>query len=327
MLLTNARNLFILCGLSNPPVIHTGVTNINIEDILKTVHEYSGKPPLFEPGEEKFWDDDHISIGMLQAHLSQEHEAASRKTQAIEAQVEHLTFTGILREGDRILDPGCGPGLYASRLCRKGLKVTGVDFSRRSIEYAIKYAVENDLDIDYRLIDFFSIDFSGEFDAVMQIYGELNTFSDEKRDSFLALIHKALKPEGLFIIDVTTRKLRKKEGGGNRWYLFEGEIPDEYYPDGYPRKEVFAVREDYDYYNRSETLVQLTDDATLQPIYWSFSRNDMEWAPGDRTISFKARRWGELTPVEGGLYTADLVYSAEGNIIGLAAPPTAPTLT
>lgn len=221
MQLTNVRNLFILCGLSVSPIIYTGVIIINIEDILQTVHKYSVKPPLFEPGEEKFWDDDHISIGMLQAHLSQEHEAASRKTEAIDAQVEHLTFTGILKEDDRILDLGCGPGLYTSRLCRKGLKVTGVDFSRRSIEYAVKYAVENDLDIDYRLADFFSIDFSGEFDAAMQIYGELNTFSDEKRDAFLASIHKALKPDGLFIFDVTTSVLRRKEGAGNRWYLFE----------------------------------------------------------------------------------------------------------
>lgn len=237
--MTNARNLFILCGLSYPPAVHTGVADINIEDILKTVHECSGKPPLFEPGEEKFWDDDHISIGMLQAHLSQEHEAASRKNDTIDAQVEHLTFTGILKEGDKVLDLGCGPGLYASRLCQKGLKVTGVDISRRSLEYAIKYAVENSLDIDYRLTDFFSIDFSGEFDAAMQIYGEVNTFSDKKRDAFLALIRKALKPDGLFIFDVTTRQLRKKEGAGNRWYLFEG---------GFwrPGKHLF-LEEGYDY--------------------------------------------------------------------------------
>jgi cyclopropane fatty-acyl-phospholipid synthase-like methyltransferase len=158
---------------------------------------------------------------MLQAHLSQEHEAASRKKESIDAQVEHLTFTGILKAGDRILDLGCGPGLYASRLYRKGLKVTGVDFSRRSIEFAIAYAVENNLDIDYRLLDFFNIDFSGEFDAVTQIYGELNTFSDEKRDAFLKMVHKALTPEGLFIFDITTRE-RMRERTGTRWYLFEG---------------------------------------------------------------------------------------------------------
>ena len=48
--------------------------------------------------------------------------------------------------------------------------------------------------------------------------------------------------------------------------------------------------------------------------------------PGDQTISFKARRWEGSTPVEGGLYTADLVFRADGNIIGLAASPTHPTL-
>ena len=107
---------------------------------------------------------------------------------------------------------------------------------------------------------------------------------------------------------------------GYRWYLTVQEIPNSYYPDGTPRLEVFAYREDYDYNDR----VQLTDDATLQPFFpW---HRYVEWLPGDQTISFKARRWAGSTPVEGGLYTADLVFSADGNIIGLAASPTAPTL-
>ena len=203
---------------------------------------------------------------MLQAHLSQEHEAASRKTEAIDAQVEHLTFTGILKEGDRILDLGCGPGLYASRLCRKGLKVTGVDFSRRSIEFAIAYAVENSLDIDYRLTDFFSIDYSGEFDAVMQIYGEINTFSDKKLGEFLAMIKKALKPEGLFIFDATTRVMRKKEGAGNRWYLFDG---------GFwrPDKHLF-LEEGYDYPEENVWLDQyIIIDETGVTVYRNWFRD------------------------------------------------------
>jgi len=90
-----------------------------------------------------------------------------------------------------------------------------------------------------------------------------------------------------------------------------------------PRREVFAFREDYDP-NNSDTRVQLTDDATLEPLFTGFRA--MEWLPGDQAISFTARRWEGSTPVEGGLYTADLVFRADGNIIGLAASPTAPTL-
>ena len=116
---------------------------------------------------------------------------------------------------------------------------------------------------------------------------------------------------------------------GYRWYLSRRPLCcDLYYPDGEtPRWEVFAIREDYDPDN-SDTYVQLTDDATLEPLFRGF--HTMEWLPGDQAISFTARRWegeGEdATPVEGGLYTADLVFGADGNIIGLAALPTAPTL-
>jgi hypothetical protein len=108
---------------------------------------------------------------------------------------------------------------------------------------------------------------------------------------------------------------------GYRWYLAVKAIPGSYYPDGQTlRSEVFAYREDY---NSSHVYVQLTDDPTLEPVFWT---QRVQWLPGDQTISFRARRWGESAPVEGGLYTADLVYSADGDIIGLAAPPTAPTL-
>jgi hypothetical protein len=112
--------------------------------------------------------------------------------------------------------------------------------------------------------------------------------------------------------------------GEHRWYVTVQSIPDSYYPDGITlRTEVFAYREDYDPDN-SDTYVQLTDDATLQALFTGFK--GIQWSPGDQTISFEARRWEGSTPVEGGLYTADLVYSADGNIIGLAAAPTDPTI-
>ena len=36
----------------------------------------------------------------------------------------------------KILDLGCGPGLYTIRLSAAGYDVTGMDYSRRSIAYA-----------------------------------------------------------------------------------------------------------------------------------------------------------------------------------------------
>ena len=166
-----------------------------------------------------FWDDPHISRSMLEAHLNPEHDAASRRPETIDREVRHLISSATLKQGDKVLDLGCGPGLYASRLCEKGVKVTGVDISRRSIDYAKKYAGENKLDIHYRCLNFFDIEYMNEFDAVIQTHGELGTFSDEKRDELLAKIHQALKPEGLLIFDVTAPEQKRREGPQNCWYI------------------------------------------------------------------------------------------------------------
>ena len=180
------------------------------------------KPPLFEPGEPRFWDDPYISKSMLEAHLNQTHDGASRKNAEIEKTVCNLITSRFLKTGDRVLDLGCGPGLYSSRLCFEGMKVTGIDLSRRSIDYARAQADRDGHDIDYICADFFNIDYEGIFDAVLQVYGEICTFSDDKRDMLLILVRRALKDDGIFIFDVSTRELRMREGLKNRWYFSEG---------------------------------------------------------------------------------------------------------
>lgn len=179
------------------------------------------KPPLFEPGELRFWNDPYISKSMLEAHLNQTHDRASRRNAEIEKTVHHLMTSGLLKTGDRVLDLGCGPGLYSSRLCFEGMKVTGIDLSQRSIDYARDQAEIHGNDIDYTCADFFNITYEGTFDAILQVYGEICTFSDEKRDLLLSLIHRALKDDGIFIFDVSTRELRMREGLKNRWYFSE----------------------------------------------------------------------------------------------------------
>lgn len=191
-------------------------------ELLSFMKQYTVRPILFEPGELKFWDDPHISKSMLEAHLNPNHDAASRKPETIDKTVRHLFESGLFKPGMKVLDLGCGPGLYAERLCRAGAEVVGLDISERSIEYATKRAVESRLEIEYQCLNFFDMNFLHEFDAVIQIYGEINTFSDEKRNRLLGLIHRALKKEGLFIFDATTRVLRMKDGLKNGWYISDG---------------------------------------------------------------------------------------------------------
>jgi len=189
--------------------------------LLDNLSRFTSRPALFELGEALFWDDPHISKSMLAAHLAADSDGASRSRETIEKTVNHLISTATLQQDDTVLDLGCGPGLYSNRLCRYGMAITGIDISERSIEYARKVAREQGLNSTYLCGNFFDLDYDCQFDRVLQIYGEMSTFSDQARNRLLQIIHKALKDDGLFIFDVSTRNLRMREGLKNRWYFAE----------------------------------------------------------------------------------------------------------
>ena len=54
--------------------------------------------------------------------------------------------------GARVLDVGCGGGLLAESLARAGAKVTAIDLAPGMIEVARLHAMEQKLEIDYRMV-------------------------------------------------------------------------------------------------------------------------------------------------------------------------------
>ena len=69
------------------------------------------------------------------------------RPEKIRALCEYLVPTMKLKQGDSIVDHGCGPGLYCSQLAQKGLRLTGIDRSKNSIAYA----KDHDKDTNYIL--------------------------------------------------------------------------------------------------------------------------------------------------------------------------------
>ncbi len=195
--------------------------NISLEQILPHLIELQQKPAPFTPGEPLFWDDSHISSQMLAFHLDPLTEAASRKAETIDRTVEWLIDFLRLEPGASLLDLGCGPGLYTARFARAGFKVNGVDYSRRSIEYASRYAKENNLEIDYRYENYLELPDTNQYDAAFLIYGDFCPLDPDQRARLLQTVRRALKPDGRFVLDVTTRECRKKHGNQNRWYVTE----------------------------------------------------------------------------------------------------------
>ncbi len=93
------------------------------------------------------WDDPHISARMLALHLDPDAEPASRPHAFVDRSVSWVVDVLDLAPGDRVLDLGCGPGLYACRLARRGIRVHGVDVSRRSVAHARSVAEAEGLDV------------------------------------------------------------------------------------------------------------------------------------------------------------------------------------
>ena len=72
---------------------------------------------------------------MLEYHLSQETDLASRRLSSIEQVVDWIDEQLDL-SGKTLCDLGCGPGLYTRRFRLKGATVTGVDISTVSLDHA-----------------------------------------------------------------------------------------------------------------------------------------------------------------------------------------------
>jgi SAM-dependent methyltransferase len=192
-----------------------------MNQIISQLFKLQQKPVPFTPGEYLFWDDPHISAQMLEFHLNPDVDAASRRPEIIDHSVNWLIEHLALKAGDSIFDLGCGPGLYAARFARAGLQVTGVDYSHRSIDYASTYASENSLDITYRYQNYLELRDENRYDAALLIYGDFCPLDPEQRTRLLQNVCRALKPNGRFVLDVSTREHRKKHANKNNWYALE----------------------------------------------------------------------------------------------------------
>ena len=169
------------------------------------------KPELYAPSTNKFWDNEHISKLMLEAHLNPDWEAATRKHEFLDESVAWISKIAPPSQYKFLLDLGCGPGLYAERFSKFGYSVVGLDFSSRSIAYAKGQTLLNKSEIEYHYKNYLTIDYLEQFDIITLIYGDYAALSITDRCALLKKIYRALKPNGKFIFDVFTPLMRKNE--------------------------------------------------------------------------------------------------------------------
>lgn len=188
---------------------------------LKKINEW---PEPFEfITTEVLWNDPHISKQMLETHLNEDVDLASRRMTFIEKSVAWIVSRFSVGAGTRICDFGCGPGLYTIRLAETGAKVTGLDFSERSIGYARNAAQEKGLAIDYVLTNYLAYETTEKFDLITMIYCDFCALSLEQRNLLLTKFHGMLKDDGAILFDVCSElAFEKRNASASYAYQLHG---------------------------------------------------------------------------------------------------------
>jgi len=148
------------------------------------------------------WTDEHTSKQMLSFHLNESIDVSSRNAEFINRSVEWIASEFNIGRDSKIVDFGCGPGLYATRLAKRGASVTGIDFSERSIEYAKEDAAREQLNISYVNQNYLEFDTEDRFDLVLMIMCDFCALSPTQRKGILSKFHGILKLCGSVLLDV-----------------------------------------------------------------------------------------------------------------------------
>ena len=148
------------------------------------------------------WTDEYTSEQMLTYHLNADVDLSSRNTDFVNRSVEWIMHRFASLPGTKIADFGCGPGLYATRLAQREADVTGIDFSKRSIQYARKVAIKERLDIHYVNQNYLEFETEDRFDLILMIMCDFCALSPAQRKKMLGKFHTILKAGGSVLLDV-----------------------------------------------------------------------------------------------------------------------------
>jgi 2-polyprenyl-3-methyl-5-hydroxy-6-metoxy-1,4-benzoquinol methylase len=148
------------------------------------------------------WTDEHTSKQMLSFHLNEAIDVSSRNAKFVNRSVEWIASEFNIGRDSKIADFGCGPGLYAAPLAKRGANVTGIDFSERSIEYAKEIAAREQLNISYVKQNYLEFETEDRFDLVLMIMCDFCALSPTQRKGILSKFHSILKPNGSVLLDV-----------------------------------------------------------------------------------------------------------------------------
>ncbi len=134
------------------------------------------------------------------------HPLLTAERTAVEADFIEAQFS-LPAGGGKILDVGCGFGRHSIELARRGYAVTGIDPAEAMIVAAQERADAAGVTVDFRQTAGEQFANYDVFDAAICLFTSLGQMGENGENSgLLGRVYDALKPNGLFIIEVPQRE-------------------------------------------------------------------------------------------------------------------------
>jgi cyclopropane fatty-acyl-phospholipid synthase-like methyltransferase len=171
-----------LIGIGEVIMLQNSEVILNNEDVLKMLDSLLREPTTF-------WDG---------FYTNREKKVPFFKDLPDENLVQYFE-KGLLKPG-KVLELGCGPGRNAFYFAKQGCEVDAVDLSKEALKWGEERALEKKLNINFIFKNIFQLDFEEYSYDVVYDSGCFHHIAPHRRISYLDLLHRTLKDNGLFAL-------------------------------------------------------------------------------------------------------------------------------
>lgn len=193
--------------VSNPPGSKPPPVDNRFTDLNRTTQVASRDPKEWW---QVFFDDDYI------------YSVKPAPPNVVRKQVDFIERSLALESGATVIDVGCGFGVHAIELSKRGYNMVAMDISLSMLSYAADEAQAAKQRINFIHADMTRMSFHQVFDGMLCLGTTLGYFSDEQNKQQLRRFANALKPEGVLILDIVNRDHVARQQPHLVWFEGDG---------------------------------------------------------------------------------------------------------